>query len=494
MARGIALLALGFALALAVTSSAAAETLEVNKRGDHNDGFCTPADCTLREGVLTVAFSPEESGKVILPSRKPYRLTIPGEDEFGQMGDLDFYSGRLVIVHPGRGRATIDAGEVDRVLEVFARVTLKNLVITGGLTANYGGGIRAWQPLKLINTVVRGNEAAACGGGIHMQNTGAPLTLRRSSVIGNFGNQGGGISASCFGSTGPVKISNSTIARNEGDADGNLNGYGGGIYLQTSSGVQSVIQDSTFTRNSSGLGGIGQADGGGIYTDSGRLRILGSTISGNRSGDTGGGIHIDGTEPAEIINSTISRNRANANGGGIEMESEELSLNGVTVVRNRGNADGVFSEAGGGISNDDPDFTVRNSLIALNTLTALTPGTRRSRTTAPASIRSILWATTCSRPSSSATASTRRATSGRRTRSSARSQRTAARRRPSRSRPGARRSARLTSRPRPNATSAAASAIESPISARSSVRRFRPRAGAARARAARRSAPTTPPR
>ena len=359
---------------LAVSSSAAAETVEVNKRGDHNDGFCTPADCTLREGVLTVAFSPGESGKVILPSRKPYRLTIPGEDEFGQMGDLDFYSGRLVIVHPGRGRATIDAGEIDRVLEVLAQVTLKNLVITGGLTANYGGGIRAWQPLKLINTVVRGNDAAFCGGGIHMQDTGAPLTLRRSSVIGNFGNQGGGISASCFGDAGPVKISNSTIARNEGDADGNLNGYGGGIYLQTSSGVQSVIEDSTFTRNSSGLGGMGQADGGGIYTDTGRLRLLGSTISGNRSGDTGGGIYVDGTEPAEIVNSTISRNRANSNGGGIHMEGEEVSLNGVSVVRNRGNADGVFSEAGGGISNDDPDFTVRNSLIALNTLTALTPG------------------------------------------------------------------------------------------------------------------------
>ena len=47
--------------------SAAAETLEVNKRGDHNDGFCTKQDCTLREAVGTIDASPEPSGKVILP-------------------------------------------------------------------------------------------------------------------------------------------------------------------------------------------------------------------------------------------------------------------------------------------------------------------------------------------------------------------------------------------------------------------------------------------
>lgn len=46
----------------------------------------------------------------------------------------------------------------------------------------------------------------------------------------------------------------------------------------------------------------------------------------------------------------------------------------MTVVRNRGNADGDLSEAGGGLYDGDGTFEVENSLIALNTLTALTPG------------------------------------------------------------------------------------------------------------------------
>ena len=337
-----------------------------------------------------------------------------------------------------------------------------------------------------------GNSSAGCGGRIHIANLGpAALTLKRSAVTGNFGNQGGGISASCEGNAGPVKIIESAIAGNDGDADENLNGYGG-IYLQTSSSVQSVIQGSTFSRNTSGLEGIGQADGGGIYTDLGSLRLVGSTISGNRSGDTGGGIYVDGTEPAAIVNSTITKNRANANGGGIQMAGGEVSLNGVSVVRNRGNADGVLSEAGGGISNDDPNFTVRNSLIALNTLAALTPGDPPVKNDCSASIRSILSAT----PALDLL-HLRRLRRARRLQEGepeARPARERRRPRPSRSRPEARRSARPTSRARPGAISAAASAIESPTSGRSSARRFRPRADAGRARGARRSAPTTPPR
>jgi CSLREA domain-containing protein len=359
---------------LALTGTAAAETLRVNTRDDHSNGFCTPQDCTLREAVGTINASPEVGGKVILPSRRPYELDTPGEDEFNAVGDLDVYGGPQTIVHPGRGRATIDAGDLDRVIETFDRVTLKNLVITGGFTPNYGGGVRAFDALKLINTVVRGNDATQCGGGIHMQDNDRPLTIQRSKVIGNFGNQGGGISASCFGGTGPVTITGSTIARNNGDADGNLNGYGGGIYLQTNSGVRSTIANSTFLRNTSGLGGTGAAAGGGIYSDLGRLRLTGSTIAENRAGDQGGGLYISGTMPAQIVNSTFSGNRANSNGGGIHLDSGAVSLNAVTVVRNRGNADGIFSEAGGGISTEDDPFHVSNSLIALNTLTALSPG------------------------------------------------------------------------------------------------------------------------
>src|SRR5687767_5023414 len=105
-------------------------------------------------------------------------------------------------------------------------------------------------------------------------------------------------------------------------------------------------------------------EGGGIYTDSGELRITASTISRNFSGDIGGGISVDGTEPLTMINSTVANNRANDNGGGITLDVGTVSLNAVTVVRNRGNADGDLSEAGGGLYVSSGEiFSVENSLI-----------------------------------------------------------------------------------------------------------------------------------
>ena len=46
-------------------------------------------------------------------------LSIPstGEDKAAN-GDLDITSGKLKIVHPGRGTATIDAKGIDRVFDI----------------------------------------------------------------------------------------------------------------------------------------------------------------------------------------------------------------------------------------------------------------------------------------------------------------------------------------------------------------------------------------
>lgn len=291
-------------------------------------------------------------------------------DDGALYGDLDVTNNRLTIVHPGAGRATIDAGDMDRVFHVFAATTLRKLIITKGhAILSYGGGIRASANVRLLSTRVVGNRAASCGGGIHTE-SGAALLLRNSRVVDNrAGSDGGGISASCFGGSGPVTIENSTVASNRGDSDDNEIGRGGGIYLQTADGIQSSILQTTFAGNRTG------SEGGGIYTDSGRLRIAGSTISGNRAGDLGGGIEVDGTAPLVVVNSTIAGNRTTSSGAGISLDSGIVRLNAVTVVRNRGNTDGQLSEAGGGLyANDGETFTVENSLIALNTVAALTPG------------------------------------------------------------------------------------------------------------------------
>lgn len=367
--------ALALALALLAATSANAATFEVTKRSDPAPGPCTPADCSLREAVIAANTSLGESDRIVLPRAKRYRLTIPDAMTEAASGDLDVNNDGLQILHPGRGRATIEQEAADRVLDVAngAPLTLRKVVVTGGsqpTDGSYGGGIRAVANLTVVKSVIRGNSAGSCGGGIHTQ-TGTPLVLRRSSVVGNeAGSDAGGVSHSCFGSGGQLTMVRSTIARNRSDANSDGIGRGGGMYFQTGD-FQSRITDSTIARNNTGPGGhmFGASEGGGIYADLGQLRITDTTISDNRTGDGGGGISLDGTEPLVITNSTIAGNRAKGVGGGISMESRVLELNAVTVARNLGNSDGLLSEAGGGIFNgENTTFRVENSLIALNRL------------------------------------------------------------------------------------------------------------------------------
>jgi hypothetical protein len=385
MRKGVLLLTVGIVLAAAGHAQAA--TYEVTKRGDHTRGGCSPADCTLREAMLA-ANTRIGADRVVLPSRKPYRLAIPGglEDE-GATGDFDVLNDRLLIVHPGKGRATVNGSRIDRVFDAYAALTLRKLVIKGGKALRYGGGIRAEARLSVVDSVIRGNESASCGGGIHTRHR-FPLRIIRSSVLGNESAQGGGVSNSCFGTGGPLTMVRSTIARNRGGIDsfGDFEAYGGGMYFQTHPDFRSKIVNSTFAGNSTGPG-VADADGGGLYADLGGLRVTGSTFSHNRAGDDGGAIEVHDSEPLRLTDTTISGNRARGNGGGIDFLSGEVSLNAVTVVRNIGNSDGTAAGIGGGILYGD-GLRIENSLVALNRIGGTGNGSTRNDCAGEAAIDS----------------------------------------------------------------------------------------------------------
>jgi hypothetical protein len=376
MRRGILVVTVGVVLVSA--SLAQAATYDVTKRADHAPDGCSPADCTLREAMLAANATVGVADRVVLPSRKPYRLAVPGglEDE-GATGDFDVLNDRLLIVHPGKGRATVDGSRLDRVFDAYAPITLRKLVIRHGKALRYGGGIRVEAPLSVVDSVIRGNESASCGGGIHTRHR-FPLRIIRSSVVGNESAQGGGVSNSCFGTGGQLTMIRSTIARNRGGIDsfGDFEAYGGGMYFQTHPDFRSTIKNSTFAGNSTGPA-IDDADGGAIFANLGGLRVTGSTFSGNRAGDAGGALEVDGSAPLRLTNTTISGNRANGNGGGIDFMSGEASLNGVTVVRNAGNLDGTPPGIGGGILYGD-GLSIENSLVALNRLGSPGGGSTRN--------------------------------------------------------------------------------------------------------------------
>jgi hypothetical protein len=82
------------------------------------------------------------------------------------------------------------------------------------------------------------------------------------------------------------------------------------------------------------LSGNSATEGGGIDNDaSGALTVQGSTLTGNKAGDSGGGLYNLGT--ATLRQSTLSGNTAGSDGGGIfNGASGALAVKDSTVLGN----------------------------------------------------------------------------------------------------------------------------------------------------------------
>lgn len=329
------------ALALLVPTVASAKTFVVNKRGDHVPGPCTKQDCTLREAVIR-ATNRGGDDRVRLPSRKPYRLkrdaTLPGPDHVKgdlEVGDSFFVApaNGLKMVHPGKGRAKIDASASgDRAIDLLGSLRLRKVVVRGGLAysaSESGGGIRVNGTLVLLNSKVVGNHAPDVGGGIAVQK--GQLYSRKSVIKNNTAHEAGGVYVE---TTARLDMSKSTVADNEAEG-----GNAGGIWAAGKVGT-------SWIRNSTISGNAAADDGGGVDIGEDEQRILNTTIAGNTAGGRGGGIYA----------------RAGSNG----------QLNGVTIARNRADSDSSGGpDTGGGIFADGGGeaITIQNSLLAKNRAT-----------------------------------------------------------------------------------------------------------------------------
>lgn len=361
--RALGRCAVAATLMLACAAPAAASTFEVTRHDDPAPGQCKPNDCSLREAVLA-ANQTLEADRIELPNRRrPYVLERPGAGEDGAMtGDLDVDNSRVRIAHPGRGRATIDAMELDRVFDLFAPARLVKLVITGGRNPGAdGGGVRASANLTIARSRVVGNRNLGSGAGISISD--GLLNVIRSAVSNNQSTDAAGFTGGGVQATGDadVLIRRSRLVGNGSTSDG------GGLYLGAGS---ATVIDSTIAKNNAPFGG------GGIHTDaSSPVVIRGSTIAGNTTSGEGGG--IEAFSRVVITNSTIDGNSAVEEGGGIFAGGlfGDVALNAVTVTRNVADANTDDIGAGGGLyyANLAPGFEVENSLIGRNRLGNRTP-------------------------------------------------------------------------------------------------------------------------
>lgn len=268
----------------------------------------------------------EDVIELFFTSEHVLSLAGTGEDQ-NQTGDLDIRDD--VIIRPADPGVivTINAAGIDRVFEVFdgANLTLERIRVVGGDVIGFGGGILGLQPtsritlsssqivnnsaslfgggvfsegaLDLVDTTIENNDAIF-GGGIFM-GTDEPLTLLRSDIRSNdASSDGGGINALV------IEVEDSSIGNNDAGR------HGGGIAFRVESGMPPFgqITNSTIAEN-------GAAEhGGGIYKDGlGSLEIYNSTIAWNaadtdqdNNGDGGGLFVNSGT--VQLLSSIIGSN------------------------------------------------------------------------------------------------------------------------------------------------------------------------------------------
>lgn len=304
-----------------------ADTTDVNP----GDEICADSTghCSLRAAIMeSNALSGART--IVLPSGT-YLLSIIGAGEdLGATGDLDIT--RNVTINGAAAATTIiDGGGIDRVFDV-------------GI-----GGV------AVINSVtIRNGDADATGvdgGGIYNKGT---LTISNSIVTNNAGRGGGGIA----NSSGSVTINKSTVTNSSAYY------YGSGVWTD---GGSLKITDSTVSGNS----GRGYRNGA-VVSTGGTSTLTNTTISGNTSQGQGAGGFLNWAGTLTMVNSTVSGNIGNGYGGGVvNIYSGTALLVNDTVVGN--NDIQVTPAPAGGIYADSGSVSLKNTIVAKNTVGGVTP-------------------------------------------------------------------------------------------------------------------------
>ena len=349
----------------------------VTKTTDTHDGYCSAADCSLREAISAANASPGIDVVTIPPGTYNLKRGSQGEDA-NAGGDLDIQEA-LIINGSDRDNTIIDGNLRDRVIQAHVGLLyLQNITIKRGYTTEGGAGILV-QPgasLQMQNVMIRENHEAGpdgpsvsnsppsrgLGGGIYSagnidldnvvfeqnQNTS---TFRAQAAAG------AGLAVS-----GPM----SRIAIYTGEIiNVNLNnvrfynnrtaGPGGGLYVGDYAVAQ--LNNLDMEHNASYTD-----SGGALYfsdysSDSASLSLTDSRIYDNYAGWRAGGMYLHGN--AQIHRSSIFDNHSEGSGGGVEA-SDGVLLRDSTINNNtaKGNGGGVYSNY---------DVTLENTTLSANT-------------------------------------------------------------------------------------------------------------------------------
>lgn len=216
--------------------------------------------------------------------------------------------------------------------------------MNGNSAANGGAmHIKGSTAGKIRNIKAAGNTSSDMGGAIFTETKGL-IEIHDIELSGNRATRGGGIYLKGAADNIYTNIYNVNIHDNSATTNGNLNGNGGGVFLDGygKSNQAFSIYDSQIYDNNADF------NGGGIFaTESAMLNLYGGTISGNTCVNSGGGIRVAGSTYFAIVdykNPVYINGNTASDGGGISTGANSFNLNGKCEIVNN-----TAKNRGGGV-------------------------------------------------------------------------------------------------------------------------------------------------
>ncbi|MEQ8976036.1 MAG: putative Ig domain-containing protein, partial [Coleofasciculus sp. C1-SOL-03] len=346
-------------------------------------------------GSLREALTLAQSGDTI-----KFSSSIAGDTITLTTGQLEISPGKDITIDgadaPG---LTISGNKESRIFYVNsnqdfnASLTLKNLNLIDGYTAERGGAIEiTHQGTLTVDNVQFKNNVADNGGGAIYSAWETELTVDASTFDNNkavAGNDERGAGAIAFVSPREITVTNSEFTNNQGINGGAINSLQGKL----------TIENSTFLNNDTTAAFYDTGNqrpflrgyGGAIYTDrasngsdstSGTIQIIDSVFEGNKGRGEGGAAYLyTGTQDNVIIEGSLFENNEvlalpdggnKGNGGAVVQLSN--GLNKGLVVRDTTFANNTAANQGGGLWTYDAPAKIINSTFSGNQTTGDTSG------------------------------------------------------------------------------------------------------------------------
>lgn len=329
---------------LSLADPALADDFRVNVFADEYDGVCD-THCSLRDAITAHNQLPGDVRNRIILQAGTYSLSLAPEYSRGGVvieedqnlnGDLDIIGGNLAIFGAGRDATFIDAGRIDRILDVLPReltqlgdLDLRDLTLSRGRASTSGGAMRVLGRVSIWNTRFRSNyvnypygggtEGLVRGGAIYNKGEleiydsifegngirigGRPAqggavfnerslkirdTLFRSNFVETVGAEAAG---AAIYNVGRAHVGRMSILNSRGDTDGiAVRNWQGTMYLYNTTVTGSSADSGTLTPAAvAGQGGVlklfsvtiaGNAVGG-LNNASGKLVLVGALIADN---------------------------------------------------------------------------------------------------------------------------------------------------------------------------------------------------------------------